>query len=423
MTNVDYEALAVRELLSSSNQVIAVIDRETMVRWISPSAALYDLAPVGQSIIELIHPEDLERATQAFDGAIDDPQFRPSLMANAIVPLRIVTNRGPVPFEVSGRWASDDQGREWMIAILHEVSTRAATDAVLRQLAEGSDEMSSIDAVLGAARTFGGVTHAQVIWTRGRASATAGDFGSDVAAMNDRFGDFTDLKAPGVEIEGENSDWGQAMPILAGTHRVGTVLVLGVGMAPSPSFVAGVMSPLLSIAALAIRRSQELAQLEMQATTDEVTGLLNRYSFFEELDAFEGPGGLMFVDLDAFKSVNDRFGHGVGDQLLQLVGRRLQEIVKQNDTVSRIGGDEFVVLCPGASLDDMRMAGEAVVAALNQSFWIQEFTVDCGASVGSAHTSGAVPGRVLLAEADRVLLDAKAEGKGRALLALVKPAV
>lgn len=91
------------------------------------------------------------------------------------------------------------------------------------------------------------------------------------------------------------------------------------------------------------------------ATHDQLTGLANRTLLIEELNLSlalakrQNHGvGLLFIDLDNFKPVNDRYGHGTGDLLLHMVGERLSGCVRESDTLCRQGGDEFVLLIPNA---------------------------------------------------------------------------
>ncbi|RBH48504.1 PAS domain S-box protein, partial [Pseudomonas sp. MWU13-2860] len=96
---------------------------------------------------------------------------------------------------------------------------------------------------------------------------------------------------------------------------------------------------------------QYINELSWQASHDALTGLVNRREFearankaIKQLDQAEASLALMFIDLDGFKPVNDAFGHHMGDQLLREVGVRLREDLRSQDTLARIGGDEFVLL-------------------------------------------------------------------------------
>ena len=118
---------------------------------------------------------------------------------------------------------------------------------------------------------------------------------------------------------------------------------------------------------------QKMAErdLEQQASQDPLTGLANRTRFDRRLTAALTPRrgraprqdvGVVYLDLDGFKPVNDRFGHAAGDEVLQNVASRLQDAVRANDTVARLGGDEFAVVCP--RIDAARLA--ALVARLTR---------------------------------------------------------
>ncbi len=101
----------------------------------------------------------------------------------------------------------------------------------------------------------------------------------------------------------------------------------------------------------------EAIQHEMgrQARTDPLTGLLNRRAFLEEmqrhvdrLDQENAPGTLMFVDMDSFKTINDRFGHEMGDHSLIHIAKMLRDLLRPSDLIARLGGDEFAVWMSGA---------------------------------------------------------------------------
>lgn len=416
MPTPHFEQFAVAEVLADSNQMIGVIDPGMVVRWVSRSAGGYGLDVVGRSIADLIHPEDLARAAQAFDGTAQAEGFEPSLMANTIVRIRLITPMGVVPFDTSGRWVTDDDGNQWLVAILQDVTTRNATDAALRKLAAGSDEHESIQAVITATHDYGGVQGAQMIWQSGGVRHTFGDLGAHHATVVDVWGDLSEVAYPGVPIEMTGSDWGYALPVTAGHDRLGTMVIWGIGTEPDLPFVSAAMAPLLDLAALSVKRAREHAELERQATTDQVTGLLNRHAFFSALDRIVDHSAVMYIDLDEFKSVNDRFGHTLGDRLLSVVGRRLADALTDDDIVGRIGGDEFAVLCRAASPAEVRATGDRIVGALNQTFVIDGHRIVTGASVGIAYSEISTTGRPLLDQADQALLEAKAQGKGRSVV-------
>ena len=120
-------------------------------------------------------------------------------------------------------------------------------------------------------------------------------------------------------------------------------------------------------------------QLRHRAFHDELTGLANRALFYDRTEHALSRGArgdaevaVLFVDLDDFKPVNDRLGHAAGDQLLQLVAKRLVACVRSADTVARLGGDEFGILLEGADRGHAVEAAERVLAALETRFDLPE---------------------------------------------------
>jgi diguanylate cyclase (GGDEF)-like protein/PAS domain S-box-containing protein len=169
-------------------------------------------------------------------------------------------------------------------------------------------------------------------------------------------------------------------------------------------------------------RSQREAELSLRATRDALTGLANRARLLDHLELALGRArrtgqlvGLVFLDLDRFKSVNDRLGHESGDQLLRLAAERVSSAVRPGDTVARIGGDEFVALCDG--VDDAAHAqriADGIVAALgNEVYNLGESSLRATASVGLALSSGDDHPEALLRDADAAMYRAKAFGGAR----------
>jgi len=140
------------------------------------------------------------------------------------------------------------------------------------------------------------------------------------------------------------------------------------------------------------RRSQQ-EQLRHQALHDALTGLPNRTLLMDRLGhALEAarrdrkPMGLLLVDLDRFKEVNDTLGHHVGDLVLQEVALRMSEAIRRSDTIARLGGDEFAILLPAVSdLARAQQVSARIVAGLERSFQVVEgLSLEIGVSIGIA---------------------------------------
>ncbi len=163
------------------------------------------------------------------------------------------------------------------------------------------------------------------------------------------------------------------------------------------------------------RRRAE-ARIAYMAHHDALTGLPNRVLFVQQLEGLleaSGVFGVLCLDLDHFKSVNDSFGHAAGDALLVAVAARLRSCVRDADTVARLGGDEFAVIQPTS---DQPRAAEflagRVVERLSQPFRLDSVTVRIGASVGIAvGPRDGADATALLRAADVALYQAKAGGR------------
>ena len=168
------------------------------------------------------------------------------------------------------------------------------------------------------------------------------------------------------------------------------------------------------------RRSEEHAA--RLAHYDSLTGLANRFQMSQALEKIltspQGKNracGVLLLDLDRFKQVNDSMGHPVGDALLKQVAQRLQRTVEQAGQVGRLGGDEFQVIVPGnVGRDRLGQLASRIIHALSQPYSLEGQSVVIGASVGIALApDDGVTGEALIRNADLALYAAKDLGRGR----------
>ena len=165
-------------------------------------------------------------------------------------------------------------------------------------------------------------------------------------------------------------------------------------------------------------------ELREAASTDPLTGLANRRSLEAQarpwIDDPEAPLCALMIDVDHFKRVNDRFGHDAGDEALVWLGSHLRVEARRTDLVGRLGGEEFVMLLPGASLDEASVLAErlrAIVAATPVVFTNAEacpLTISIGVA---ARVPGDTDVRDLLRRADDAMYDAKRGGRNRVVVA------
>jgi diguanylate cyclase (GGDEF)-like protein/PAS domain S-box-containing protein len=184
----------------------------------------------------------------------------------------------------------------------------------------------------------------------------------------------------------------------------------------SVNFVRSVSN---TLAAAIVRRNAE-EQLAYMAQFDALTGLPNRSLYLDRLgqtlveaERDKRPVGVLFVDIDRFKNVNDTHGHGVGDLLLVKVAERLRAAVRSGDTVGRLGGDEFTVtLAHLARDDDAGKVARKIVSALGESFELGGHRVYVSASIGiSVYPVDGREPDTLLKNADTAMYRAKESGR------------
>jgi diguanylate cyclase (GGDEF)-like protein/PAS domain S-box-containing protein len=180
------------------------------------------------------------------------------------------------------------------------------------------------------------------------------------------------------------------------------------------------------VAVAFVRDLSQLRQMEAcmhyHATHDTLTGLLNRWQFglqmeqaISQAQAGTGPASfaLLLLDLDDFKAINDGYGHGVGDQVLKEVARRLQAALGRSATLARMGGDEFTVLlhpCGGEAA--LRPRIDALLQELCRPCAVGHFSLNFGASVGAAfYPQDAGDAATLMRYADMAMYEAKQRGR------------
>lgn len=171
---------------------------------------------------------------------------------------------------------------------------------------------------------------------------------------------------------------------------------------------------------------KELEGIKKAARTDMLTGLYNRRGFdravAQVMETF-GPAdtlGLVMMDIDHFKKVNDTHGHLIGDNVLKLLARLIKDHIKGRDTAARFGGEEFILLLPGTPAEGAFSLAEQIRKSLKQMKWI---TKDTGVSIGTITISAGVaqyrPGEdisELIERADKALYQAKNTGRDRTVL-------
>lgn len=170
-----------------------------------------------------------------------------------------------------------------------------------------------------------------------------------------------------------------------------------------------------------VSRHEAFMRIETMARRDALTGLWNRAAFLNLLEAkFTAPEGagndiaLISIDLDRFKDINDTLGHPVGDAVLKEVAGRIRSALRPGDEVSRVGGDEFLVMLVGGRTLDVETVARRILASFSDAFSVEMTQSVCGASIGCAIAprDGSTLD-ALLRNADLALYEAKKRGRGQ----------
>jgi len=190
------------------------------------------------------------------------------------------------------------------------------------------------------------------------------------------------------------------------------------------AFVVGIVRRISEAIRQLQQANESLAVSELRnrhlALYDSLTGLPNRNLFIDRLNQAiaavqrsQAVLAVMFIDLDRFKNINDSLGHGAGDELLTVIGGRLQSVVRDTDTVARLGGDEFaIILSQMAHADDPRRVAQRILEVVGAPVLINGFENQISASIGiTLCPQDGNDGASLLKHADLAMYEAKSSGR------------
>jgi diguanylate cyclase (GGDEF)-like protein/PAS domain S-box-containing protein len=407
-----------RLLADNSSDVITRTSRRGIITWISPSVRrLLGYSPqglVGAPSAALIHPEDLPKAVGAFrslfdgDGEVDAIETmrlrkRGGVFVDVEVAMRAVRSPAGAILEVQS------SARDVSARVAAETARRSAEDVFRLALEHAPIGMavigldgcwvtvnSALPKITGHSQSdFEQIPMLELIHVQDR-----DDVAQTMAAMIDG-----GLQTAETEVRMVTADGGHVW-----TERSTTLVRDPAGL---PSYFV------LQVLDISDRMAAQ-EQLSRKASTDPLTGLPNRLVLDDRLEHAlarcrrdRSQVGLVFIDLDHFKSLNDVFGHEAGDEVLRQVAFRLSMAIRDHDTAVRLGGDEFVVLCEeNTGIDDLRALAERLFRELSRPYELAwgEASVSCslGLTLG-----GGPDAATLVHQADAAMYRSKQQGRAR----------
>lgn len=385
---------------------------------------------IGRRMIDMVHPEDRAKTLKAAKeimAGIAHPHFENRYLRKDGQTVHILW---------SARWSEDDQVR---IAVAHDISERKRSEAVQAALYGISEAAHSAKDLLGlfqqvhliVAELLPNIEFAVALYDEQMqtlsfpypALPSPAQYWPQVSALSQAVIHSGKSQLIPAQQQPGNAlyDW-LGIPLKSHKGIIGALLVQSGATtrysAPDKELLQFVSTQV----ATAIERQQMLSRLHYMAQYDSLTQLPNRELLRDRLHTAlararreQSQVALLFLDLDKFKQVNDSFGHAVGDLLLQGVALRIQQCLREADTVARFAGDEFVVLLEDFhTADHASGVAEKIRQALNQPFELLGQHQTVLPSIGIAlYPQHAQDAQQLLLHADNAMYRAKQNGGNR----------
>lgn len=366
---------------------------------------------VGFRSLDFIHPDDQERAIESWMQMLSEP--------------------GTVQPPVRLRHRRSDPSWTWFEVTNHNLLADPGGGYVLAEMIDISDEMAALEALRAREQLLRRLAEAlptgvfQMLPDR------------HIVYANDRLGSILGL-GPAATVEAQlatvaREDWPALLAALDAAVDDGADGDLEIRVQPGAGSRlrrcmvrlrtltnerGGVTGAVVSVED--VTKSAELrAELERRATHDMLTRVMNRGAAMDALEAAlarrAAGTAVIYIDVDHFKAVNDQLGHTAGDELLRSVADRLAITVRAGDTLGRVGGDEFLVVCPGVvGAEPALRVADRIASVVNRPVRLAGVTLELQVSIGVAHAGRRVIGAdALVGRADAAMYASKRRGHGR----------
>ncbi len=412
-------ATEARAILDTSQDAFVAVDEEGLViEWNPQAERTFGWTRdemLGKSILDtVVHPDErgfaIKRLHRFPDGEKGPPARRFEARGLRRDGTEFPIELSVSPVKMGGRWTFN--------TFVHDISERTRARSALQEAEEGFRRAFEDNRVgmtlLSEAGEFTRVNAAFCELLSTPAEELLGTPFPEITHPDDIE---VSVKALREIVAGERYGYRAEKRCL---HSKGHYVWTAINVSPIRDADGNLIHLIAQVEDITDRKKQE-ARLTHQALHDPLTGLPNRVLFADRVRVASarresGSFGVIYIDLDTFKPINDTFGHSAGDEVLVEVARRLEIRLREGDTLARLGGDEFAVLCEDTDESEAELVAERVIDAFARPFKIGEREVHQAASVGIAvqpRDGRPMDPEQVLRWADLAMYRAKAAGKSR----------
>ena len=381
--------------------IVVFTANDLTIEWVSPS--VYDLGGwhpdelIGRSALSLIHPSDAPIVIETVGGVVDQGLVYDPLSGAPLDParftgtsLRFARKDGTwAMLESRGNTMAGVDGVDGLLFVLRDISDRVAMDDLLHAIAIDAEVTTIVALIEVAMRAHLRGCEATVVLRSAEVTAPT-DTAIDDAQLQSMIATTMRTGQPAfVDLPSGRMRGLWLLPVTDSEGLVLATIAVWNARADRPTAWAGqVVERVVRLAAIALVRNRESERVRHSATSDPLTGLANRRDLDRRLDQLarepERPVcTMLYIGLDNFTPINERFGHVVGDAVLATVAERLRATARGTDVTARLGGDEFVVVCRGIADDDQAtVVADRLCRELEAPINVAGTIMSVGASIG-----------------------------------------